>query len=393
MRRSFLTPVIALICLAVVLPVVIFQAPGTAEAAASLSVSANGSVSVGQTVNVAINVNTGGQAANAFNATLHYPAGLLDGVRGSYSGSICSLDITDASPSGGTADISCGKPSGFTGSGLVATVILQGATAGSGSLSLSDCQVLANDGQGTDITGGCGSTSITVTPAPTAPPTAPPSSTPTPTPAPTVATARPKTSPTPSPTPKPSTTPGATPTPTPGGPAAGVSTANTPAPTPTIDAPSAATLPPSTPTPAATDQAAGPATSGRRSIGQAIKDIFGSLKELKSAGGNLSGIIALLLTMIPILLIAFAIVFFGYRLYILERRRRRTLDRLFELELSELASLEGKLDLLSEKGPKGKQQFKDEFQAVKENILRQIKPEYNKPVDNAKKAEEPPTKA
>jgi hypothetical protein len=380
-RRTLTSIALTFLCLVLVVPVIL-QQPETAQASASMSVGSNPTIGVGQDISVQVNVNTGGQSANAFEATFSYPSSLFDGVRGTYAGSICTLPISQPDPDGGTASISCGRPSGYTGSGLVATIVLHAKAPGDGSFGLSGCTVLANDGQGTDISGGCSGRSISVTGVPTPPPTPTPSPTPTRSPTPT-----PKPSNTTSP--KPTTTPKVTPTPTPGGPGAPVAGSSTPPPTPPIDGPDAQQLPESTPLPDATESPSSAPQTEKRSIGQAIKDIFGSLGELKGLGGNLSGIVALMLTMIPFLLILFAIVFLGYRLYLLERRRRRTLDRLFELELSELASLEGKLDLLAEKGTKGRQEFKEEFQAVKENILRQIKPEYNKPVDAPKQKPDP----
>lgn len=342
----------------------------SAEAAATLSVSSPASIKVGDTVNIAVNVNTGGQSANAFDATFHYPAGLFEGVRGTYSGSVCTLPISQPDPNGGTATISCGRPSGYTGSGLLATIVLKAIADGAGSFSLSACQVLANDGLGTDITGGCSGASFTVYA----------SDQPTPTPS--------GATPTPTKTPKKSPTPSKTPTP--GGSTAPVESSKTPPPTATPEGPAVETLPPSTPTPETAEQSA-PQTE-KRSIAQAIQDLLASFREFGSLKNGASSLIAVLLASIPFLVLAFGTVFIVYRLYMLERRRRRTLDRLFELELSELASLEGKLDLLSEKGQKGKQQFKEEFQTAKENILRQIKPNYGKPVEAAKTAPAPEEK-
>jgi hypothetical protein len=381
MNRSIIRLVAGLLITIFLVPYLIIQQPGTAQAAAGMYVSGNPSIGVGQDISLTINVAAGSDSVNAFDARFTYPAGLLDGVRGSYAGGVCTIAISAPDPANGIADISCGRPSGFSGTGLVATIVLHGTNPGSGTIGLNSCQVLLADGHGTDDTGSCTGRSIDVTPASTAPPTATPTTTKTPTP-------------TPPPTPKPTGTPRPTPSPTPGGAAVGISGSNTPPPTPVINAPEASKLPPSTATPSAqasasASESAAPQTQ-KRSISQAIKDIFGSITELKSVKGNISGIIALMLTLIPVLLIGFATVFMGYRLYLLERRRRRTLDRLFELELSELAALEGKLDLLAEKGTKGRQEFKEEFQAVKENILRQIKPDYNRPVDAPKAAKVAP---
>ncbi|HSI20501.1 MAG TPA: cohesin domain-containing protein [Verrucomicrobiae bacterium] len=390
MLTRFAKPALFLLVTILAIPLAALHKPEPAQAAASMFVSGASSVTVGQDISVTIYVNTGGASANAFDAHFSYPTNLFEGVRGTYSGSVCTLQISSADPSGGGADISCGKPSGYTGTGLVATVVLKALTAGSGNFGLSSCQVLANDGAGTDITGGCSGKSVTVTGAGEVAQATP---TPTPTPGSTLApTADPSKAPRVTPTPKPTTTPKVTPTPTPGGPAAPVAGATTPEPTPPINPPEATLLPESTPTPdaSATPEPETPQTE-RRSIGQAVRDVFGTLGDFKSLTGDTTGAIALLLTMIPALALAFAIMVLVYRLYLLERRRRRTLDRLFELELSELASLEGKLDLLAEKGAKGKEQFKEEFKAAKENILRQIKPDYGKAVESPKKkAEEPP---
>jgi hypothetical protein len=145
-------------------------------------------------------------------------------------------------------------------------------------------------------------------------------------------------------------------------------------------------LPPETPTPEVT---AGGSTevvpaenkAEKRTIVQAFRDLLDSVQKFKDARKDVSGAVALLIALIPVLLIALAITFFAYRLYLLERRRRRTLDRLFEMELAELAALEGKMDLLSEKGTKGKELYKEEFQKAKDNILRQLRPSYGKPLE------------
>ncbi|MEI6477496.1 MAG: cohesin domain-containing protein [bacterium] len=357
----------------------------TAEAAASMSVSAPSSVAVGDTVTVSINVNTGGVSANSFDATLSYNSGLFSGASGSFSGSVCTLPITTPNPSGGSATATCGAPAGLTGSGLVGTITLKAIAAGSGTFGLSGCQVLANDGHGTDITGGCSGRSITVTAAATPPPAA--------TATPAAGSTTTKATPTPAkatPTPVVSQAPKAAETP---------KVETTPAPTVAPTAAPVQNLPKATATPAATaasskDNAA--STSQKRSVIQALRDVFSSFGQLGSMKKDTTGLAALMIGMIPVLSLTLAIVFFTYRLYLLERRRKRTLDRLFEMELGELASLEGKLDLLAEKGAKGREQYREEFQKAKENILRQLKPDFNKPVESDKEKGKPaaePTKA
>ncbi len=367
------------------------NAPKQVEAAASLSVTASSPVRIADTISVGIYVNTGGQYANSFDLHFSYPANLLDPVRGSTTGSVCSIWITQPDPNGGGADISCGKPGGFNGSGLLATIYLSAKLDGSATFGLSNCSVLANDGQGTDITGGCSGRTITINPdtvAATPPPSTPVPNTPVP-------TLNPVNTPKPVTTPRPPATPsniGSSATPKPAGTTAPTDTAKTPTPTATPTPPPAVALPSTSPTPSVaagitgTDGTSGTDSSGtqKRTISTAFSDVFKSLGNIKSLGGDTTGLFALLLAMIPVLGLFCAILFFIYRLFALDKQRRRSMDRLFEMELSELAALEGKMDLLAEKGTKGREQYREEFRLAKEHILRQIKPDYAKPVEPEK---------
>ena len=385
LSRNVRTPLAILSCAALAL---VWVSVPTAHAAASLYVTAAGSATTGQNITITIKVDTGGVSANSFQGNITYPADLFDGVRGSYAGSVCTLPIVQPDPSGGTASFSCGKPGGFTGTGTVATIVLLAKTAGEGNISLlSGCKVLANDGKGTSLMSSCTGSGISVvgatigtdtTPTPSAQPTY--NATPTPTPK---AGVTPKTSP----TPKAGVTPKATPTPDTRTDVA-VEQAKNVTPPPDPGAPPVQSLAPlqevATPTPEDTS------TQQRRTIAQALQDILRSAKDMGSLKGNTSSLIALMVTTIPFLAILLAILFLVYRLYMLERRRRRTIDRLFEMELSELAALEGKLDLLSEKGTKGRDVYREEFRKVKENILRQLKPDFAKPIEPERKAKEAP---
>lgn len=329
-------------------------APQIAMAAAGTYASAPTTVRVGDTVNVAIYVNTGGQSANTYQGTLSYPS-FLTGVRGTYSGSVCNMPITQPDPSGGSATYSCGTTGGFNGNGLVATVIFTANADGTGAFGMSGCKVLANDGKGTNITGSCSGTNILVvsavvaTPVPTAQATAKT----------TVRTTNTTTA-----TAKPAETPAVV--------------ASTPTPTP----PPVQALTSATPTPVA-EATKSPEIKAvqRRSIGQALTDFLSSMHELSRTPKNMTGFVALLVILIPLLLLLLALAYFFYRIYLLEKRRRRAQERLFELELTELAALEGKMDLLADKGPKGREEYRQEFRKVKDTILRQIHPEYDTPVD------------
>jgi hypothetical protein len=360
----------------------IVTAPQPAHAAANMYISAPSTGDTDSSVTVDVMINTAGQSANAFEGTISYPSGILEGVRGTYAGTICTLPIIVPEPSGGTATFSCGRPAGFTGTGAVARIVLKGINQGTGVIGLSGCNVLANDGAGTNITGSCTGKGIAIstaepppsvqgpTPIPTA--TAPPA---TPTPA---ATRTPR--PTKSPTPTPSATPVPTPTPD-NRPSVTEETPTEPTPTPEVEPPPVASLGEPTPLPTPTPQE--PVNQERRSVAQALQDILGSAGDLSILGRNATGVVALLLTTIPFLALALGIVFLAYRLYIMERRRRHTLDRLFEMQLAEFAALEGKLDLLAEKGSKGREQYREEFKKAKDHILRELKPEYGKKADIA----------
>ena len=380
---SFLTSLA--IILSVAIPILV-RVPEVAFASAGMSISSVSPVRVGDTVTVGIYVNTGGASANSFDAHMSYPSGMFTPVRGSTTGSVCNIWITQPDPDSSGADISCGKPGGYTGaSGLIATVYLSATSSGAATFSLSGCSVLANDGLGTDITGGCTGKTITVNALDV--PTPPPANTPSPTP---TGTLNPVNTPKPKTTPKPTTTPGqvgGTATQQPAGATVASDKPQTPIPTPVITPPPAVVLPSTSPTPTlGILESAAPTTdpNQKRTISPAFRDIFTSLGSLKSIKGDYTGIIALLLAMIPVLGFACAILFLAYRLFTLERVRRRTLDRLFESELSELAALEGKMDLLAEKGPKGREQYREEFKTAKEHILRQIRPDYGKPATGEK---------
>jgi len=357
--------------LALVAGILLFGTPST-WAASTMAVHAPASATVGDNVTITVNVNTNGDSANAFEADFSYPDALFDPVRGTYSGGSCNLPITQPDPSGGSASISCGATGGASGNLLIATIVLKAKGSGSAHFGLSGCSVLANDGQGTDITGGCSGDTMTINdPAPAA--------TAAPTPVPTAKGA----------TPKPTATPTAKATPTPVPKPAEVPTQApaTAAPTP----PPVVTLPSSTPTPkvvaagSSPGPSATPEVEGKRTISQAIGDLFSSLKGIGSLKNEATGLIALLLILFPFTAILLAILFFIYRLYAMGKQRRRTMDRLFEMELSELAALEAKMDLLSEKGTKGRDQYREEFRISKEKILRELKPDYGKPIEGLEK--------
>jgi hypothetical protein len=341
-------------------------APSVQAAGADMYLSGGGTITVGQTVTVTLSVNTNGQSANSFDSEISFPAGLFTPVRGSTSGSICNLYVSQPDPtSGNPTEDECGKSNGFTGTGSLGAIVLTASTPGSGSFGLSGCQVLANDGKGTDITGGCSGTGVTVVAAATAAPAA--AATPKP-------TAKPAATPTPkavalNQTPKPAETPNT--------PAATA----TPTPPPIQSLPSAAPTAATAKTVATAAPGATPAAEQRRTVGTAISNLFSSLGHFSLLPKDPTGAIALFIFLIPLLAILLAILYLFYRIYLLGKKRQRTMDHLFEMELQELAALEGKMDLLAEKGLKGREEYKEEFEKAKANILRQLRPDYGKPAD------------
>lgn len=397
MYRRFLTHALTFLTAIALFSPVLVSFPQRSYAAATMSISASAEVTVGRTVDVGIYVNTGGVSANAFDATLTYPTAMFDAVRGTTSGGVCNITITNPTPSGGQATVTCGTTGGFNGSGLIATVVLAAKTADTGTFTLKNCEVLANDENATTLlsSGSCASRNIATVGAtastPTNTPTPPPGGgTPTPPPSTGGGGGGGNTIITPSVTKAPKPTPIVTPStgtvlptnplnPETNQPAVAAETPdNTDTGTTTGELPPAQPIPSGSPEPPSKiSQMAG---SAQRTVSQAFSDLFATVKDARSIFKSITGVIAILIAIIPILLIILAIVYFLYRLYILERRRKRTLDRLFEMELSELAALEGKLDLLAEKGAKGRDEYREEFRKTKEHILRQLKPEFGKGV-------------
>lgn len=348
-----------------------------ARAAASLYATINKSASVvNDVLVVSVSVDTGGSNDNAFEADLSYSEALVSPIDSSTAGSICNIWVSNGNPASGTAYISCGNSSGYSGTGRIINVRFTATAPGTANFGLSNCSVLKNDGLGTSDTGSCTGTSSSITGAPIPTPTPTPG--PTPVPTPTKVPSTPKSTI----TPKPGTTvPPTTPVPL-EKPKEAPAASNPPV-------PDEKKLPASTPTPVSATPTPEPTVpEQKRSIATAFSDLLKNLKSFKLTGKDSSGLVAILLTLIPFMLLLLAVVYFIYRLYLLERRRRRTLDRLFELELSELSALEGKMDLLAEKGSKGRAQYREEFKKSKESILRQLRPDYAKPIDS-KKPEEP----
>ncbi|MFM2357925.1 MAG: hypothetical protein RJA61_662 [Candidatus Parcubacteria bacterium] len=125
--------------------------------AATLSVTpSSGTYAVGERVVIRVAV-SGEVPLNALTGTLSFPTSLFSIESVSKAGSVLNFWIAEPSFSNqtGVVQFEGVALSGFQGgSGTVLTVYLKAIKAGSGNVTFKAGQVLANDGQGTDITSG-----------------------------------------------------------------------------------------------------------------------------------------------------------------------------------------------------------------------------------------------
>lgn len=141
----------------------------SATFAASLDLSPiQTSIGAAGTFTETVFVSSTDQAMNAISGTISFPTELLQVVSVSKSGSVLSLWVQDPtySNSDGTISWSGVVPNpGFTGGrGRVFSIQFRAKKAGAASVSFSSSsQVLANDGNGSDILSDTGSASVTIT--------------------------------------------------------------------------------------------------------------------------------------------------------------------------------------------------------------------------------------
>jgi hypothetical protein len=127
-----------------------------ADGASLLFAPTTGTFTVGSTFNVSIIVNTGGSSINAVRADITFPASKLQVVNPSAGTSFISIWVNQPafSNTAGTISFQGGLPSpGIkTDSGVVSTITFRATAPGVAKLTFRDTsQVLANDGQGTDL--------------------------------------------------------------------------------------------------------------------------------------------------------------------------------------------------------------------------------------------------
>ena len=154
--------------------------PATHADAASLFFSpGSGSVKVGQTISVSVYVESKAQSMNATQGVVSFPTDLLSVTGVSKGGSILNLWVQDPA-SAGTVNFEgiVYNPGFQAASGKVMTITFRAKKAGTAQVKFSSGAVLANDGQGTNITSGLGGAKITIgdaeeKPEPTPTPTTP----------------------------------------------------------------------------------------------------------------------------------------------------------------------------------------------------------------------------
>ena len=156
---------------------IVCAGPHLAQAATVSLTPSITSVSAGNIITVHVVVNTQGTAINDGSATVQFPTDLLEVVSVSKSASIFSLWVEEPtfSNSAGTVSFDGGVPTpGYQGSGgTMLDITFRAKKTGTASVLISDANVLANDGQGTDVYTGATNDTITITPPAPASPVSP----------------------------------------------------------------------------------------------------------------------------------------------------------------------------------------------------------------------------
>lgn len=145
-------------------------------ASATLSLSpSSSSVKVGSSVTVTAYINTGGDRINAAEATINYPADLLQYVSNSTGGSIFTFWTSPPSSSSTATSFGGGLATpGYEGTrGKIISLSFKAKKQGTANLSITGGKILADDGYGTNIFAGGNGTSITIGTTPPPPPAGP----------------------------------------------------------------------------------------------------------------------------------------------------------------------------------------------------------------------------
>lgn len=142
--------------------------------AATISLSASDTtISVGDTVTITVRVSAGGQAINAADGALVFPRSNLTLQSISRSGSIFTFwaEEPHGSNTSGQISFSGGLPTpGFSGSsGKIFQATFKAKAVGAAPLTISGGHILANDGFGTNVYTGAGTSTITISETATTP--------------------------------------------------------------------------------------------------------------------------------------------------------------------------------------------------------------------------------
>lgn len=124
-----------------------------------------GSYNVGDTLRVKVFVSSPNTSVNAVSAKVSYPKDMLDLTSISKAGSVISLWAQEPSYSNanGTAVFEGVMLSGYNGSsGTIVTLVFKALQSGTANIKFSNAEVLANDGDGTNILSGTGIATLSI---------------------------------------------------------------------------------------------------------------------------------------------------------------------------------------------------------------------------------------
>lgn len=158
------------IYLSALIVAVSFLSPSSVLAATLGLSPVNTTVSVGALITETVVVSSTDQAINTVAGVISFPADLLQVVSVSKANSILSMWVQDPTFSNANGSVSFSgvvpNPGYIGGRGQVVSIQFRGKKSGTASVALSSAsQVLANDGNGTDVLSGTQSATVTVVPA------------------------------------------------------------------------------------------------------------------------------------------------------------------------------------------------------------------------------------
>ena len=155
---------LGLACLWAVLPFILLVQPTKAAGATYYFSPSNIKLNVGQTATVSLFISSTTEAINAGDGTIVLPTSYTSGISLSKSGSIFTLWPEDPVISGSTIRFAGGKAApGYQGAGgKVLSFTIRGSAEGTGIITLSGGRILANNASSTNIFGGAGNATVTV---------------------------------------------------------------------------------------------------------------------------------------------------------------------------------------------------------------------------------------